>query len=184
MPAAHDLEAARAVIAVIAWNACMMPTTVPNRPTYGASEPIVPTIQSAAPQLHHRLVPRRVEHLRSRSSSAMFRQRRPSRKTSAIGVFDASQSVRAAATSRAHQALDQLPGEVARVAVEAAVAPQALERDREHEHRERGQRIGGEPALCGTFRAANRCPSGVPFEIRPRNLTGRTAPIDTPAQLS
>ena len=77
----------------------MMPTTVPSRPMYGASEPIVPTSQS----------PRRSSITTSsravwstwfRSSSAMLRQRRPSPNTSAIGVFDASQSVRAAATSR------------------------------------------------------------------------------------
>src|SRR5262249_60582123 len=72
----------------------------------------------------------------------------------------------------APQALDELAREIARALVEAAIAPQALQRDRERDHREPGEWIGGEPALL-VLREQPGDVQARPLEQRPRKITGR-----------
>ena len=145
----------------MSWKARMMPTTVPNRPMYGASEPIVPSIQRPRLQLGARLLARgrraRARDPRARcSSSASPRGRSP---RSACFAF--SHSERARREIAPHQALDRVARELARAAVDAAEAPEPLDQDREHEDRAHRERVDGEAALLQELRTlrVQRSPS-------------------------
>ena len=167
MPAATTAKPPEPCVA-ISWKALMMPTTVPNRPMNGASEPIVPITQRPLLERGRGLLARRRQH-RVRGPRARCSASADPRGRSLRWACARSRTASAPWPRRAAQRVDHRARQLAGPALEPAIAPELLDHDRDGDHRAQRQRVDGQAALVEQLQQGRR------VEGRERRRGGRGA---------